>query len=121
MRRLLYIIFSLHFLGCGDNPKQADNKNVAETIISNKEVVNETDQIEYKILPIDESESDPTLVSFINNLKKAVSNKDTSRLFQSLDRAIVVSHGGGIYGVKEFSKNWRLDKPDNSELWTVLN
>ena len=109
------------FLGCGDNLKQADNNNVADTIISNKEVDNGTDQSDYKILPIDESESDPTLVAFINNLKKVVSNKDTSGLFQSLDTAIIVSHGGGVYGVKEFSKNWQLDKPDKSELWTILN
>lgn len=109
------------FLGCGDNLKQADNNNVADTIISNKEVDNGTDQSDYKILPIDESESDHTLVAFINNLKKAVSNKDTSGLFQSLDTAIIVSHGGGVYGVKEFSKNWQLDKPDKSELWTILD
>lgn len=108
-------------LGCSDNPKQADKINVTDTINSNKEVVNETDQLDYKILPIDESGSDPTLVAFIDNLKKVVSNKDTSGLFQSLDTAIIVSHGGGIYGVKEFSKNWQLDKPDKSELWTILN
>ncbi len=120
MRRLIYIIYSLTLLGCGDNSKQADN-NVADTIISNEEVVNVTDPSDYKILPLDESKSDPTLVAFINNLKKVVSNKDTSGLFQSLDTAIIVSHGGGIYGVNEFSKNWQLDKPDKSELWTILN
>ncbi len=112
MKRLLYIIFSLTFLGCGDSTKQADNNNVADTISSNNEVIDETDQSDYKILPIDESESDPTLVEFINNLKKVVSNKDTSGLFQSLDTAIIVSYGGGMYGVKEFSQNWQLDKPD---------
>ncbi len=109
------------FLGCGDNSKLADNNNLADTINSNKEVVIETDQSDYKILPIDESASDPTLVAFINNLKKIVSNKDTSGLFQSLDTAIIVSYGGGVYGVKEFSKNWKLDKPDKSDVWTNLN
>jgi hypothetical protein len=111
----------LTFLGCGDNSKLADNNNLADTINSNKEVVIETDQSDYKILPIDESASDPTLVAFINNLKKIVSNKDTSGLFQSLDTAIIVSYGGGVYGVKEFSKNWKLDKPDKSDVWTNLN
>lgn len=109
------------FLGCGDNTKKADNINVADSIKSDKEVINETDQSDYKILPIDESESDPTLVAFINNLKKVVSNKDTSGLFQSLDTAIIVSYGGGVFGIKEFSKNWQLDKPDKSELWPILN
>ena len=108
-------------IGCGNNQKQVDNKNLTDTIIPNEVVVNQTDQSDYKILPIDESKSDPTLVAFINNLKKVVSNKDTSGLLQSLDTAIIVSHGGGIYGVKEFSKNWQLDKPDKSELWTILN
>jgi len=121
MKRLLYIMFSLTFLGCGDNTKQADNNNVADTISTKNEVIDETGQSDYKILPIDESESDPTLVEFINNLKKVVSNKDTSRLFQSLDTAIIMSYGGGVYGIKEFAKNWQLDKPDKSELWTILN
>jgi len=111
----------LTLIGCGNNQKQVDNKNLTDTIIPNEVVVNQTDQSDYKILPIDESKSDPTLVAFINNLKKVVSNKDTSGLLQSLDTAIIVSHGGGIYGVKEFSKNWQLDKPDKSELWTILN
>jgi hypothetical protein len=111
----------LTFLGCGDNNKQVDNNSVADTISYNNDHIAKTDQIDTKILPIDESESDPTLVEFINNLKKALSNKDTKGLFQTLDTAIIVSYGGGIYGVKEFSKNWQLDKPDKSELWTILN
>jgi hypothetical protein len=121
MRQLLYIIFSLTFIGCSGNHKQADNNNLADTINPNKEVINEPDHGDYKILPIDESGSDPTLVTFITNLKKITSNKDTAGLFQSLDTAIIVSHGGGIFGIKEFSKNWKLDKPDKSELWTILN
>jgi len=121
MRRLLYIIFSLTFLGCGDNHKQTNSNNVADTINSKKDVVNETDLSDYKILPSDESGSDPTLVTFISNLKEIASNKDTIGLFQSLDTAIIVSYGGGIYGIKEFSKNWKLDNPDKSELWTILS
>jgi hypothetical protein len=57
----------LTFLGCGVNPKQTDSNNVADTINSNKDVVNETDLSDYKILPIDESGSDPTLVTFISS------------------------------------------------------
>lgn len=94
---------------------------MSNTIKTNKEVFNHTAQSDYKILPIDESGSDPTLVTFIRNLKKIVSNKDTTGLFQLFDTAIIVSYGGGIYGIEEFSKNWELDKPDKSELWPILN
>ena len=126
MRQLLYIIFALTFIGCVDNKQQTDNTNLADTINSDKEPINESKRVEakqsdYRILPIDESGSDPSLVAFITNLKKIVSRKDTVGLFKSLDTAIIVSHGGGIYGVKEFSKNSKLDKPEKSELWTILN
>jgi len=116
----------LTFIGCADNKRQVNNNNLADTIINDNEVVDESqinknEQSDYKILPIDESGSDPALMTFISNLKKISLNKDTAGLFKSLDTAIIVSHGGGIYGVKEFSKNWNLDKPDKSELWTILN
>ena len=114
------------FIGCADNKRQVNNNNLADTINNNKEAVHESqinknEQSDYKILPIDESGSDSTLMKFISNLKKISLNKDTAGLFNSLDNAIIVSHGGGIYGVKEFSKKWNLDKPDKSELWTILN
>lgn len=109
------------FIGCDVNHKQSDNNNLADTICSNKEDVNETEQIDYKILPIDESGSDRTLVAFISNLKNIVSNKDTAGLFKSLDTLITVSYGGGVSGIKAFSETWELDKPDKSKLWTYLN
>jgi hypothetical protein len=126
MRQLLYIIFALTFIGCIGNHQHTDNNNLTDTINPDRDVINEvktieTEQGDYKILPIDESGSDPSLVAFINNLKKIVSNKDTSGLFKSLDTAIVVSYGGGVYGIKEFSKNWELNEPDKSELWKILN
>lgn len=108
------------FISCGDNPNQADNKYITDTIHANKTVVNETYQPDYKILPVDESGNDPTLVTFISNLKKVVLNKDTSALFQAVDTAIIVSHGGGMYGVKAFSQIWHLNKPNKSELWDIL-
>ena len=114
------------FIGCVDNKQQTHNNNLADTINADKELINENktveaEQSDYKILPIDESGSDHSLVEFINNLKIVVLRKDTSELFKSLDTAIIVSHGGGIYGINEFSKNWKLDKPDKSELWPILN
>jgi hypothetical protein len=75
---------------------------------------------EYKILPRDESTSDFELVSFINSLKTIISNQDTAKFFSVLDKNIIVSYGGGITGIEEFSKNWNLKKPGNVELWIVL-
>jgi hypothetical protein len=126
MKRLFYIIYTLTFISCVDNIQQAQNNNFANGINTEKNLINEsktneTIQSDYKILPIDESGSDLSLVEFISNLKKIVSRKDTSGLFKSLDTAIIVSHGGGIYGIDEFSKKWKLDELDKSELWSILN
>jgi hypothetical protein len=124
MKQLLYIILMLTFTACVDQKQETDS-NHADTIFSDNELINkvrtiEEEDTEYKIFPIDESGSDSTLVLFINNLKNIVSNKDTSELFKLLDTAIIVSHGGGIYGIKEFSQNWNLDKPYESMLWPNL-
>ncbi|MCR6639517.1 MAG: hypothetical protein NVV82_11190 [Sporocytophaga sp.] len=124
MKQLLFIISMLTFMACVDHKLETDN-NLADTIYSDKESANKNTTIkaelaEYKILPIDESGSDSSLVLFINNLKNIVSNKDTSELFKILDTAIIVSHGGGINGIKEFSQNWDLDKPNESVLWPNL-
>ena len=126
MRQLLYIIFALTFISCVNNKQQTDNNNLADTINADKESINkrktvEEEQSDYRILPIDESGSDPSLVVFITNLKKIVSRKDTLGLFKSLDTGIIVSHGGGIYGEEEFSKNWKLNEPGQSELWKILS
>jgi len=123
------------FISCDDKKKNIDDKNLTDIINKDQQPKNEIKTIEvnkenktlevvdsdYKIFPIDESGSDSTLVEFITKLKKIVSNKDTVELFKSLDTSIIVSYGGGIYGIKEFSKNWALDKPGNSELWKILN
>ncbi|TJZ51822.1 hypothetical protein FAZ15_19945 [Sphingobacterium olei] len=122
MRRIFYVLFALTFMGCGDNKNRVDNSTLVDTNKLNKQPSSmEIGQSDYKILPIDESGSDPTLVAFIDKLKKIVSEKDTSELFKSLDTAITVSYGGGIHGVIEFSKNWKLDRPEESELWKTLD
>jgi hypothetical protein len=126
MRQLLYIIFILTFIGCVDNNQPANNSNLTDTAKTFKKVINEPqtpeiEQSDYKILPVDESKSDSSLVVFIDYLRKVVSDKDTAGLFESLDTAIVVSHGGGVYGISEFSNRWNLNQPDNSELWTLLD
>jgi len=111
----------LTLLGCDGNDKQVDNTNLDDTLKNYKKVDVKEENIDYKIFPTDESKSDPTLVTFISNLKNIVSKKETTGLFEALDTAIIVSYGGGIHGIKGFSAKWELEKPDNSELWAILN
>lgn len=125
MKQLLYLIYALTIIGCVDNRQQTDTINLTNTIKSVSDPKNEHTKVDavsndYRILPIDESGSDPTLVAFLTNLRKIVSRKDTSGLFKSMDTAIVVSYGGGIYGIDAFSENWNLDNSNKSELWTIL-
>lgn len=121
MNRLRIFIIALIFLGCGFKHKNGEYTRKPDTVNSNNDDLNQTSQKEYKIFPIDESGSDSSLVTFLNNLKKVVSQKDTAALFKSLDNSIVVSYGGEINGIKEFSKNWNLDQPGKSELWGILS
>jgi hypothetical protein len=125
MTKLVYVIFVLAFIGCVENKQQSYNNNLVDTINNDKKPVNETkiiegEQYDYKILPIDESGSDTSLIVFISNLKKIVSHKDTAGLFKSLDTAIVVSYGGDMFGKEDFAKYWKLNKPEQSELWKIL-
>jgi hypothetical protein len=113
-------------IGCSDKKYQTDDSNRQDTVnciqkAINEDKSNEIIQGDYKILPVDESGRDSTLVTFINNLKQVVSNTDLTALLESLDTGIIISHGGGVYGIEEFSKKWHLDKPDESELWATLN
>ena len=75
---------------------------------------------DYKILPIDESKSDPSLVDFIKRLNIIVSQKDTTALYSIIDTAIIVSYGGGLYGKSAFIESWKLNDPENSELWKAM-
>jgi len=125
MKRLLYLLSILSFTGCEDSSQATDfHQNIipSNTINQDSALIKELDEdsIEYKIFPIDESESDASIVEFIDKLKQIVANKDTSELFKVLGTAVVVSHGGAIYGIKEFSQTWNLDRPHESKLWTIL-
>lgn len=74
----------------------------------------------FKILPKDESNSDPSLLAFIKALKATVHRKDTTALFAVLDSNIAVSYGGGDYGITAFRNAWNLQQPINSKLWSAL-
>ncbi len=75
----------------------------------------------YKILPADESKGNTSLTRFIITLKAIVANKDTNELFRTLDPNIIVSYGGGLNGIKEFSNYWNLNNPDETGLWKLLS
>lgn len=112
-------------MACVDAKQQAADRQPEETAGSDEKTPDVTRAIEkkkrdYRILPVDESGSDPSLLAFIDHLRKIVSVRDTSALFRALDSSVVVSHGGGMYGVKDFSETWELNTPERSELWKVL-
>jgi hypothetical protein len=80
----------------------------------------QTENIEYKIYPIDETKNDSNLFLFVEDLKQILIEKDTFKLFKLLDERVVTSFGGAMYGKKDFVKNWDLDKSDSSEIWSTM-
>lgn len=74
-------------------------------------------ETKYKVIPRDQSNIDKSLVSFITSLKEVCLKKDTSMLFEMLDTGIVTSYGAGLFGKKDFKEKWKLQNPENSDLW----
>jgi hypothetical protein len=77
-------------------------------------------KIEYKIYPVDETKNDTTITQFIEVLEEVISAKDTFRLYKMLDKNIVSSFGGGIYGKQGFIENWYLETPESSLVWKTM-
>jgi hypothetical protein len=74
-----------------------------------------------KIQIRDESAQDPTLVQFLDQLKKTVSDKDKAALLAAIDPTIRVSFGSD-QGIEAFRKMWVLDThPETSPVWKELN
>ena len=69
-------------------------------------------KIEYKIYPVDETKNDTTISQFVILLKEVISAKDTFRLYQMLDKNIISSFGGGIYGKQGFIETWHQKNPE---------
>lgn len=75
-----------------------------------------------QIVPIDESETDTSLLRFVNHLKRIVSQKNTNDLLDLIGPHTITSHGGGVVGKKDFTKHWQLQKdPSSSALWPKLD
>lgn len=121
MKMLVGIVCVACLLSCDD---KLNGGNIQLTGANDStiygELAKDAEINDFKILPVDESDSDPSLKSFIDNLKSIVSSKDTAALYKTMDASVIVSHGGGISGISEFAKYWSLKRPENSELWKVL-
>ncbi|RYG49528.1 SH3 domain-containing protein [bacterium] len=61
--------------------------------------------------PVDESPRDPSLVAFLNNLRRAVQTRDAKGLLARIDPKIRTSFGGGG-GLADFRQFWRPENPD---------
>lgn len=104
------------------NLENTDEQNISDTsIVMNKKVSPVLNKSIFNIEPIDESVSDKSLIAFISNLKSVLNKKDTTQLLKMIDDSIVVSHGGGLYGKNEFRKEWDLNNPKTSKIWSEMN
>lgn len=53
-------------------------------------------------------------------LRRIVQARDTSRLLALVDKRTITSHGGGLYGRRDFAQNWALHRGSNSPVWAKL-
>lgn len=126
MKTFNLLIILLICCSCSGNQKDIPAKQkaeervpetqVPEAVVKSEELTNHVTK--YRILPIDQISEDPSLKRFVSKLKGIIQRKDLNGLIQCLDTGIVVSHGGGMYGIKTFLKEWKMNEhPERSELW----
>jgi hypothetical protein len=72
-----------------------------------------------KLMPVDESASDPTFVEFKTRLLGAIQRKDITTLVSILDPEVRVKSDGES-GVEAFRRYWQLDKLAPSRVWDEL-
>lgn len=70
--------------------------------------------------PVDEAAKNPDFLKFRNQLKTIIAKKDTKALLAIVDKNIHMSYGNNN-GIAEFKKEWKLDKPNNSPLWSEMS
>ena len=110
-----FILFS----GCQLSTPESRAQNVTD-VASQKTITTRGEQLQplLKLLPVDESNLDPSLQEFRNQLTIAATNHDKEFLLTVLDRK--VDNGYDIEeGVAEFERLWHLDDPGSS-VWYVL-
>jgi len=71
-----------------------------------------------KVIPIDQSSKDISLIKFKNEIFNAIEKKDTNFLVSILDTNILNSFGGNG-GIQEFWDMWQMEDPKTS-FWKEL-
>ena len=72
-----------------------------------------------RVPPIDECGSDPAFVEYRTKLTEAVGRKDASALQALVATDVLVDLGGGTTWAA-FTREWKLDQPEESALWVEL-
>ena len=73
---------------------------------------------ETKLLPSDDSASDPEFKKVYDRLLKIIANRDAKALLKILDSEVCLSFGG-MYGVQDFKEMWHPEDR-KSEVWDEL-
>jgi hypothetical protein len=73
-----------------------------------------------QLLPVDEGSRDPSWTMFRARLLQALKAHDTDFVASVVDPGIQHSFGPDGSGAESFKRAWKLDRPEQSELWNVL-
>lgn len=76
-------------------------------------------QKEIQVMPVDEARTDASFLAFREKFIAAVKRRDVKFLLNTLDRDIKGSFGGHS-GIADFKTLWKLDRPNESDLWNEL-
>lgn len=122
--QLLFLLLCCSCSGGDKNTQPAPKKTTHEEEI--QPVMPEPDTLKvhtgkYRVTPLDQSKEDNSLQAFILELKKNIKQRDLNGLVACLDTGIVVSWGGGEYGIEAFKVNYGLNSiPEKSDIWKNL-
>lgn len=72
-----------------------------------------------KLLPVDEAAKNPSFFIFRARLQEALAKHDVAHLLSVTDPKIQIGFGGDD-GIEAFKKDWKLNAPNSSELWSTL-
>lgn len=74
---------------------------------------------ERKLLPSDDSASDPEFKKVYDKLLKVIADRDAKALLKFFDSEVCLSFGG-MYGIQDFKEMWHPEDR-KSEVWDELN
>ena len=83
-------------------------------------IVLQTGSTQSKIVfPRDETDQDPTLTTFVRDLKKAIASKDDRWILSVLDKDVVSTYGDEP-GIEVFKNYWTPEN-DSTDFWPYLD